>query len=89
MNDLVTIPYVVYEQEKAHQHKINVRWFVIVLVLIAALLGSNIAWIIYESQFETVTETETYEYEVEQSSEDGDNNFIGHDGDISNGETED
>lgn len=91
-NELLTIPYVVYEQEKAHQHKLNVKLFAIIIILIIALLGTNIGWIIYESQFEVVGETQTseqYEYEVTQDSNSGHNNFIGHDGNIINGETDD
>lgn len=34
------------------------RKFIIIIILIIALLGTNIAWFIYESQFETITETE-------------------------------
>lgn len=89
-NDLITIPYVVYEQEKVHQHKTNVRWFIITLVLIFALVASNVAWFIYESQFEIVEDTvEQYEYEITQECDDGNNNFVGHDGDIVNGEADD
>lgn len=88
-NELLTIPYVVYEQEKAHQQKVNLRWFIVVIILIAALIGTNLGWLIYESQFETVTETiEEYEYDVQQDTDSGDNNFIGHDGDVIYGETE-
>ena len=45
------------------------RWFIISIVLLIALIGTNIAWLIYESSFETVTETQT----VEQHQEDTDN----------------
>ena len=54
----------------------NKRKNVIIKILIAlnicfliALVGSNVGWLIYESQFETVTETQT----VEQHQEDTDN----------------
>lgn len=45
------------------------RWFIISIVLLIALIGTNIAWLIYESSFETVTETQT----VEQHQEDTEN----------------
>ena len=45
------------------------RWFIISLFLLIALVGTNVAWFIYESSFETVTETQT----VEQHQEDTDN----------------
>jgi len=89
MNELQSVPYIVYEQEKIHASRAQRRWFVICIVLIAALIASNLGWIIYESQFETVTETiEEYEYEIQQDSENGNNNFVGHDGDITNGEAD-
>lgn len=34
------------------------RWFIISIILLIALIVSNIAWLIYESQFETVQEIE-------------------------------
>ena len=35
------------------------------IILIVALVGSNIAWLVYESQYETVGETTTYTQEAE------------------------
>ena len=35
------------------------RWFVVSIILLIALVVTNIAWFIYESSFETVTETQT------------------------------
>lgn len=88
-NDMVSIPYVVYEQEKERTDRVHKRLWILCIILIVALIGSNVGWIIYESQFETVTETEDCWYEVEQDNDSGDNNFIGHDGDITYGETKD
>ena len=34
------------------------RWFIISIILLVALIGSNIAWLIYESQYETITTDE-------------------------------
>lgn len=34
------------------------RWFIISVILLIALVGTNVAWLIYESQFETVIDTE-------------------------------
>ena len=45
------------------------RWFLVSIILLIALVGTNVAWLIYESSFETVTETQT----VEQHQEDTDN----------------
>lgn len=49
-----SVPYIVYESEQARHERDKVRWFIIVLVLIILLFGSNAAWIAYESQFEDV-----------------------------------
>lgn len=49
--------------------KSSIRWFVISIVLLIALVISNVGWLIYESSFETVTETQT----VEQHQDDTDN----------------
>ena len=49
--------------------KTSKRWFVVSIILLIALVGTNVAWLIYESSFETVTETQT----VEQYQENTDN----------------
>lgn len=49
--------------------KTTKRWFLVSIILLIALVGTNVAWLIYESSFETVTETQT----VEQHQEDTDN----------------
>lgn len=48
--------------------KTTKRWFIVSIILLIALVGTNVAWLIYESSFETVTETQT----VEQHQEDTD-----------------
>ena len=49
--------------------KSSKRWFVISIVLLIALVISNVGWLIYESQWEETTETQT----IEQYQEDTDN----------------
>lgn len=48
------------------------RNFIIILVLLFMLFATNIGWLIYESQFEYVTETET----IEQIQKETDNSNI-------------
>ena len=43
------------------------RWFVVSIILLIALVGTNVAWLIYGSSFETVTETQTVEQHQEES----------------------
>ena len=49
--------------------KTTKRWFIISIILLVALVVSNIGWLIYESQWEEVTETQT----IEQHQDDTDN----------------
>ena len=37
------------------------RWFVVSIILLIALVGTNVAWLIYESSFETAYEDSTQE----------------------------
>lgn len=73
-NTNVTVPYVVHEASQARSERHNKRLWIIILVMIGALIGTNLAWIIYNSQFEIVEETNTA---VEQDADNGTNNFIG------------
>lgn len=76
------VPYIVHESAMARAERSAKRLWVVIILLIVLLVGSNGAWLWYESQFETV---ETVE--VTQENADGYNNYIGNDGDITNGET--
>ena len=82
-NANVTVPYVVHESAMARSERHNKRLWIVILVLIGALIGTNLAWIIYNSQFEVVEESTT----ITQDNENGYNNYIGNDGDINYGET--
>ena len=54
------------------------RLFILCIIMFIALVGSNLAWIAYENQFvDTVT--------VTQDTPNGNNNYVGRDGDITNG----
>ena len=74
----------VYEGAQARLDRSNKRLWILAIILIAALLLTNIGWVIYESQYQVVQETTTT---VEQDNENGYNNYIGNDGDIIYGET--
>lgn len=39
------------------------RMFIIIIILIIGLIGTNVAWIVYESQFDTYTVTQEAEGE--------------------------
>lgn len=75
-DNIAVMPIAQHEKDQNRLMKI-IKWLVAVVALIIVLLvGSNIGWLIYESQFET---TETWEQEVIQDAENGENHFIGGD----------
>lgn len=51
------------------------RLWVLIIILVLLLFGTNAAWIVYESQFQTIE----YTQEVEQDADSGTNNFVGGD----------
>lgn len=75
------IPLVSAECEATRQHSIIKRLISVVIILVLLLFGTNLAWVVYESQFENIVET----YEVDQDTEHGNNNCIIKGGEISNG----
>lgn len=82
--DYVTIPYFAHEADMARSERNSKRQWIAIIVLIISLLASNIAWIIYESQFVEVSSNE--EYDIEQySNNDSENKLYISKGDISNG----
>ena len=71
------IPYIAYESELARLERIVRKMFVIIIVLIAMLVGTNACWIWYENQF-------IDEVTVTQENDDGYNNYVDGDGTINN-----
>lgn len=76
------VPFAVHESAMARQERTIRRLWILLIVLVVLLVGSNALWIWYEAQFEDVTT------EVEMENESGFVSYIGRDGDIYNGETE-
>lgn len=58
--------------------KITKRLWILCIILIIALIGTNAGWIYYESQWQYVESTQI-EQEVEQDTESGSNTFVGGD----------
>ena len=56
------VPYIVHESSMARMERQIKRIWITVLVLIVMLVGTNGAWLLYNSQFETV-ETIMEEYQ--------------------------
>lgn len=78
-----SIPYAAHQGIVATMERVNRRLWIMLIILVFLLVGSNIGWLVYESQFEEVTE----EYEISQDAESGNNNSIINGGEIVNGET--
>lgn len=83
MEEKQVIPYIAHEGMMVRMERTNHRLWILCIFLIICLVASNLAWVLYESQWE-VYEEQT----VTQESADGVNNFIGNDGDIYNGEAD-
>ena len=87
-NNKASVSLIAAECEATRQHKI-IRWLIWVNVLLVILLfGSNLAWTIYETQFETISETTSESYEVEQDTDVGNNNCAIRESEIHNGTSE-
>lgn len=52
------VPYIVYESEMTRLERIIKRQFVLIIVTLCFLIGTNGIWLWYESQFQDVTTTE-------------------------------
>lgn len=74
-----SIPFVAFEANEQRHERKERNFFIVILVLIGLLVLSNLAWLLYESQFEVVEESETYS--ISQESE-GDANSIINGGEI-------
>ena len=61
------VPYIVHESAMARAERSAKRLWTVIILLIVLLVGSNCAWLWYESQFEVV-ETTTIEAEQDGNS---------------------
>lgn len=75
------VDYIVFESALARLERQNKRLFILCLVIFLAFVTSNMAWAVYENQFEDVVT-------VTQDTPNGNNNYVGHDGSITNGTTD-
>ena len=65
-------------------HQIIKRIIVALIIITVLFIGTNIYWI-YNSYLPSDTES----YDIQQDNKDGQNNYIGNNGEIKNGETND
>lgn len=76
---MATVPLVAHESMMTRMERTNHRLWILCIFLIISLIASNVAWVIYESQFEYYDES-VITQEVNQHA-DGDsvNRFVGGD----------
>ena len=80
----VTMSEGAWERHEERNKKLINKLIAVILVLVVLLVGSNVAWLVYESQFQEIVTTEEI---IVESEDDGIANYIGNDGDIYNGES--
>lgn len=81
----VTVPYVVHEATVARQERQIKRMWIALIVAVALVFASNALWLWAWMQYDYTSE----EIIVEQDAQDGGNaNYIGNNGDINNGVSE-
>lgn len=85
MEDNKTIPYIAFESATSRQERTIKRLWILCIILIVALLGTNAGWIYWENQFEDVVVTQDVEATADGES-DLNLNTIG--GDFYGGESE-
>ena len=81
--DVKDVSYIVFESTIARFDRVIKRMWIIILILVFLLLGTNLAWLYYESQFEEVTETTTTQTIEQKADGDSNNSFIGGDNNVS------
>lgn len=59
--NLPDVPYLVHEDDMARLERTVKRLWILTIILIVSLIGTNGAWLYYESSFEDVTVTQDVE----------------------------
>lgn len=67
------VSFIAFESELTRMERTNHRLFILCILMLVALLGTNAGWLWYESQFEYFTETTQ---EVTQSAESDNGNAV-------------
>lgn len=73
------VPYIVFESEMARHERTARRLVICLLISVALIFISNIAWLVFFNQFDYAIETTV------QGTDVGNNSFVGEDGVINNG----
>lgn len=76
MNENQNVPYLMHEADMARMERANKRLWILLIILACFLVGTNAAWIVYESQYQAVEVSQEVEQDADGS---GTNSFIGGD----------
>ena len=68
------MPFIVHESAMARMERVVKRLWVVIIILILLFVGTNAAWIYYESQMENF---ETYQEVTQEADGNGNNSYIG------------
>ncbi|MBR0113416.1 MAG: hypothetical protein IJM02_06685 [Clostridia bacterium] len=71
----MTVTEAAFEFTIEKMSQANKKLIIVIIALIIALIGTNAAWIAYESQYQETTTTQA----VDQDTDSGDNRFVGGD----------
>ena len=82
MDEQMKVPYIVYESSMARAERKQKRLWIALIVSVVMIVLSNIAWLYVWNSYEYVGESQV---SVEGE---GTANYIGNDGDITNGESD-
>lgn len=76
----ITLPVYVYEAQEARHERREKRLIIAVIIAVIIMFLSNVAWLVFVSQYEVAVSDVIVDTEGE-----GNANYIGQDGDIHNG----
>lgn len=82
MEEKITVPYIVYESSMARAERQHKRLWIALIVAVVMIVVTNIAWLYVWNSYEYAGDTSEISVEGE-----GNANYIGNDGDITNGES--
>lgn len=86
MDDKVKdVPYIVFESAMAREERHCKRLTIALVIAVIAMLLSNLAWLWVWNSYEFAGEDSSQYESVAVDSDGGNANYIGNDGDISNG----
>ena len=86
MDEHKDVPYIVHEGIMARMERTIKRLWILAIILIVALVGTNAGWVYYESQWQYVDTTTSQEVTQDVDSGGGSATITGI-GDVNNGES--